>query len=166
MQAQKGNLVKVDYVGTLDDGQEFDNSSKHGPIEFVVGNSQVIKGFDDAVVGMKIGEEKEFKIAKENAYGDVNPKMIQKLPMDKFPAEIKEKAKAGGFLMLSAPNGMQMPVKIVAMEDDGITLDMNHPLAGKNLTFKIKVLDIKEKAEEACDCSKGHDCNCSECGCE
>jgi len=165
MQIQKGNLVKVEYVGTLDDGQEFDNSSKHGPIEFVVGNHQVIKGFDDAVIGMKVGEEKEFKIPKEQAYGDINPKMIQKLPMDKFPAEIKEKAKAGGFLILSAPNGMQMPVKIVSVDPDGITLDMNHPLAGKDLTFKIKVLEIKEKAE-GCGCEECHDCNCDDYDCK
>ncbi len=140
MPVKQGSKVKVDYTGTLDDGTVFD-SSTHGdhshPLEFEVGAGKVIKGFDNAVKGMEKGEEKEFKLTPKEAYGDRNPDLVKKMPKDKLPPE----AKKGSTMLMQLPNGMQMPVKIVEMDDKEATIDLNHPLAGKNLTFKIKVVD-------------------------
>ena len=143
MAIKKGDKVKLDYEGKLDDGTVFD-SSKHGdhshPLEFEVGAGKVIKGFDEAVIGMEKGEEKTFKLTPEQAYGHSNPKLIQKLPKDKLPKE--PEPKPGMMLMFATPEGKQFPAKIVEISDTEITVDLNHPLAGKNLNFKIKILEV------------------------
>ncbi len=141
MAVKKGDKIKVEYTGTLDDGTVFDSSEKHGqPLEFEVGSGQIIKGFDEAVVGMKEGEEKEIKLPPEQAYGDPNPQMVQKVPKDKLPKEIE--AKEGMILMMALPNGQQLPARLVKVEETEVTIDLNHPLAGKTLNFKIKVIGI------------------------
>ena len=159
----KGHLVSVEYVGTLDNGEEFDNSKNHGPIKFVAGGAQVIKGFDDAVLGMKVNDKKKFKINKENAYGDINPELLHKVPLAKLPPELKAKVKIGGFLVLQSPVGQQMPAKVVALDKENVTLDLNHPLAGKNLTFDIKIVDI-DIAPEQHEHVHGDNCDHDSCG--
>jgi len=162
--AAKGHLVAIDYVGTLKSGEEFDNSKNHGPIQFVVGNGQVIPGFDKAVIGMKVGDKKKFTIIKTEAYGDINPALVQVVPVDKIPEHIRSQLKVGGFLVMQSPVGQQMPVKIVKMDKTNVSLDMNHPLAGQDLTFDIKLVDINiAPAQDDC----GDDCgdSCDSCGC-
>jgi peptidylprolyl isomerase len=143
MPIKKGDKIKVEYEGKLDDGTVFD-SSTHGdhshPLEFVAGEGKVIKGFDDAVMGMEKDEEKEFKIESKNAYGDNNPALLQKVPRDKMPKE--PEPKVGMALMLQSPEGQKMPAKIVEINDKEVTIDLNHPLAGKNLNFKIKIIEV------------------------
>jgi len=140
MPVANGNKVKVEYTGTLDDGTVFDSTEKSGkPIEFEVGAKMVIPGFEAAVVGMEKGEEKEIKIESKDAYGDHNPELVKPIPKDKLPPEAE--AKEGMVLMMGLPNGRQMPVKITKVEGDTVTIDMNHPLAGNNLNFKIKVVE-------------------------
>lgn len=157
----KGLLVAVEYVGKLKNGEEFDNSKSHGPIQFVVGNGQVIPGFDKAVIGMKIGDKKKFTIPKTEAYGDVNPALVQVVPLDKIPEHIRSQLKVGGFLVMQSPVGQQMPVKIIKMDATNVSLDMNHPLAGQDLTFEIKVVDIDHAPEHTgCDCGDCHDDSC------
>ncbi|MFT4304450.1 MAG: FKBP-type peptidyl-prolyl cis-trans isomerase [Candidatus Woesearchaeota archaeon] len=147
MSVKDGDKVKVHYKGTLDDGKEFDNSEKHGkPLEFEVGTSQVIKGFENAVRGMNVDEEKDVNIPVEEAYGQVNPQLVQKVPRKEFP--LKEEPKVGMMLVLNHPQGMKIPAKIVEIDDENITLDMNHPLAGKNLNFNIKLVEIMDKTAE------------------
>lgn len=141
MGIKKGDKIKVEYTGTLDDGTVFDSSEKHGkPLEFEVGANKVIKGFDEGVVGMEQGEEKEIKIESKDAYGDHNPDMIKKMPRDK----VKEgpEPKPGMGIMLGTPDGRQFPALIKEVTDTEITIDINHPLAGKNLTFKVKIVEI------------------------
>ena len=147
MSVKDGDKVKVHYKGTLDDGSEFDNSEKHGqPLVFEVGTSQVIKGFENAVRGMNVDEEKDVNIPVEEAYGQVNPQLVQKVPRKEFP--LKEEPKVGMMLVLNHPQGMKIPAKIVEIDDENITLDMNHTLAGKNLNFNIKLLEIMDKTAE------------------
>ncbi len=140
---KKGDKIKVDYEGKFDDGTVFD-SSKHGehshPLEFEVGNNQVIKGFDEAVVGMEKGEEKKVTINPKDAYGDVNPQLTKKVPRDKMPKD--QEIKPGIMLKLGTPDGKQFPAKITEVTDKEITIDLNHPLAGKTLHFTIKVVEI------------------------
>ena len=138
---KKGDKVKIEYSGTLDDGTVFDSSEKHGaPLEFEIGAKQVIPGFENAIIGMKKGEEKEVKLEPAQAYGERNDQLVKEVPKDQVPAE--QELKQGMMLLMRLPNGMQVPVKVVKVTKQAITLDLNHPLAGKTLTFKIKVLDI------------------------
>ncbi len=137
---KKGDKVKVEYTGKLDDGTVFDSSEGREPLEFEAGSGQVIKGFDEGVIGMEKDEEKEIKIGPKDAYGEHNPDIIKKFPKDKLPKE--KEPEPGMMLMLNTPDGKQFPVKISAVDDKEVSIDMNHPLAGKNLNFKIKVVEI------------------------
>jgi FKBP-type peptidyl-prolyl cis-trans isomerase 2 len=138
-----GSKVSLDYEGRLESGEIFD-TSKHGdhshPLEFEVGSGQVIPGFDKAVLGMKVGEEKEFSIEPEEAYGNVNPELKKEIPKNALPKE--QEPKPGMTLIVSTPQG-QFPVKILEVNKDDVVIDLNHPLAGKKLIFKIKLLEIK-----------------------
>ena len=141
MSVKKGDKVKVEYEGKLDDGTVFDSSEKHNkPLEFEVGAQQVIKGFDEAVVGMEKDQEKEIKISAKEAYGEPNPQLIKKFPRDKLPKE--PEPKPGMMLAVGTPDGKQLPAIIKEVDDKEITIDLNHPLAGKNLNFKIKIKEI------------------------
>ena len=139
MVVKKGDKIKVDYEGRFESGEVFDASEKHGqPLEFEAGKGMVVPGFDAAVIGMDVGEEKTVTLKPEEAYGMPNDKAVQKVPKDKFPAEAKE----GMMIGVPLPNGQQMPAKIVKIDDKEVTIDMNHPMAGKVLVFKIKIVEI------------------------
>jgi len=143
MTIKKGDKIKVDYEGRLEDGTVFDTST-HGdhshPLEFEAGSGKVIKGFDEAVIGMKEGEEKEVHIESENAYGDYNPELKKEIPKSTLPPE--QEPKAGMTVVMTTPDGHQVPIKIEKVSKDNVVLDMNHPLAGKKLIFKIKIIGI------------------------
>lgn len=143
---EKGCTVSLDYEGKLESGEIFD-SSKHGdhshPLEFKSGSGMVIPGFDAAVLGMKINEEKEFSINPEDAYGMPNPQLKQEVPKSAIPTPEGVELKAGMTLAAQTPQGA-IPVKISEVKKDTIVIDLNHPLAGKKLIFKIKILDIKK----------------------
>ena len=141
MNVKKGDKVKVEYTGTFENGEVFDASEKHGqPLEFEVGAGQMIKGFDEAVVGMAKDEEKEITLKPEDAYGDPKDEMIQKVPKDKLPKE--QEPAVGMTIGVGFGDGRQMPATITEVTDTEVTIDMNHPLAGKTLTFKLKVVEI------------------------
>ena len=144
MAIKKGDKISVEYEGKFEDGTVFDSSS-HGdhshPMEFEVGTGQVIKGFEEAVIGMKKGEEKEFSIESKDAYGDHKSELKRDIPRSTLPKD--QEPKEGMMLMVKDPSGHQVPVKILAVDDKNITIDLNHPLAGKKLIFKIKIADVK-----------------------
>lgn len=145
MAVEKGNKVKVEYKGTFDDGTVFDASEKHGqPLEFTAGAGQVVKGFDDAVMGMNVDESKTFKVKPEEGYGEHKADLIKKIPRKDLPEG--EEPKVGMMVGLTAPNGQQFPAMITEVSDEEITIDLNHPLAGKQLTFEIKVVGIEDAA--------------------
>tara|TARA_Y100000593_G_C4243622_1_gene303509 strand:- start:541 stop:975 length:435 start_codon:yes stop_codon:yes gene_type:complete len=140
---KEGQSVKVHYKGTLKDGTEFDNSRSRGEtMEFEVGSGQLIKGFDTAVRGMGIGEVKTVTIPSTEAYGEVNPTAFRTFPKDTIEGadslqvdSVVEGASSGGHPMLA---------RVSSISDDTVTLDLNHPLAGKDLTFEIELIDIVE----------------------
>ncbi len=144
MPVKKGDKIKVEYTGTFDDGEVFDSTDNHSgePLEFEVGAGQMIPGFDNAVVGMEKDEEKQIKLEPKDAYGEPDERLIQKVPKDKMPEgmEVKE----GMMLGVAMPTGQQVPAKVVGIDDSEVSLDLNHPLAGKTLNFKIKVVGISE----------------------
>jgi len=169
--------VKLDYEGKFDDGTVFD-SSKQGdhshPLEFVAGTSMVIKGFDDAVIGMENGEEKEFSINPENAYGEYDPKLKKKISRDNIPPE--QEVLPGMMIGLMDNHGRHIPAVITDVDDSDITIDLNHPLAGKKLNFNIKILDVKKGKESDLMVENSHHyhdhhkheyaCGKGECNCE
>tara|TARA_Y100000310_G_scaffold334233_1_gene413570 strand:+ start:101675 stop:102109 length:435 start_codon:yes stop_codon:yes gene_type:complete len=141
MSVKVGDKIKVDYTGTLDDGSEFDSSKKHGkPLEFEVGAKQVIKGFDEAVVGMEKDEEKDVTLPPTEAYGEPNAKMVQEVPAAKLPQD--KELKVGMMLLVTLPNGGKLPAKIIEVNKETVKLDLNHLMAGKTLHFKIKIVEI------------------------
>ena len=146
--AKKGDKVKVEYDGMLDNGEIFD-SSQHGdhnhPIVFTVGNGEVIKGFDDAVIGMKIGEKRKFSIEPENAYGPHRDELEREFPREDIPVE--GDVKVGTIIELATQDGRHFAAKVSKITPEKITLDLNHPLAGKRLTFKIELVEIEDKGE-------------------
>jgi FKBP-type peptidyl-prolyl cis-trans isomerase 2 len=140
--AKTGDRVKIEYTGTLDDGTVFDSNVDQGSLlEFEVGGGQVIKGFDDAIIGMREGEEKQFSISPSDAYGEHDPTLIQKVPKEVFPSDAEL---APGLLFEAGlPTGEKVPATITAIEEGIVIVDLNHPLAGKRLNFKIKLSGIK-----------------------
>lgn len=136
---QKGNKVKVHYKGYLEDGTVFDSSYDGDPLEFTVGNNEVIPGFENAVVGMAVGETKEVTIAPEDAYGEYNEMAKIEVPRDHIPEHINPEI--GMMLQLTTPQNSQVLVRVTDMNDEIVVLDANHPLAGKQLTFEIQVVE-------------------------
>jgi peptidylprolyl isomerase len=139
-QAKQGNSVKVHYTGKLDDGTVFDSSVGREPLDFTVGAGQLIAGFDEAVVGMAVGEKKTVRIAAEQAYGTHNPEMTLQVPRSDLPADIQPEL--GMQLEASQEGGHSMVVTVVEVTDESVTFDANHPLAGKALTFEIEVVEL------------------------
>lgn len=135
-EVKKGDKIKVIYTGYLEDGSIFDSNKGKEPLSFEVGSGYVIKGFDDAVMGMKIGEKKVVDISSDKAYGDRHEDMIIKIPKTQF--EGMDEIKIG--TAVSASNGMH--ATIIAVDENEATLDFNFPLAGKNLKFEIEIVAI------------------------
>ena len=149
MPIKEGHHVKVEYTGTLDDGTLFDSTEEQGsPLEFQVGANQVIEGFEKAIVVMDLDEEKDVVLKPADAYGDYQDDMKREIPKENMPADELE---VGMTLMATLPTGMQVPVTIVGITDELVTIDLNHPLAGKTLNFKLKVVEIKEGELKECD---------------
>lgn len=141
MTAKTGDKVKIEYTGTLDDGTIFDSSADHGnPLEFEVGSGQVIKGFDDAILGMNEGEEKQFSIEPVDAYGEHDPTLVQKVPREIFPQDAE--LVPGLLFEAGLPTGEKVPATITDVQGGIVSVDLNHPLAGKKLNFKIKLSTI------------------------
>ena len=141
MAAKKGDKVKVHYTGTTD-GRMFDSSEGKEPLEFVVGKGTVIKGFDKAVEGMEVNEEKEVNIPCAKAYGEPHDELKKEIPKAQFPPNVP--LKIGTMLIVQGPSGQKMPVRIADVKEDSVVVDFNHPLSGKDLTFKIKLVEVVE----------------------
>jgi len=139
-QVKEGDVVKVHYTGKLVNGEQFDSSIGREPLEFTVGAGQMIKGFDDAMPGMNLGEKKTINIAPEEAYGPRSEDAIIEFPKENVPADMK--LEAGMPLTLSNQAGQPVPVIVVEVKDDVIVLDANHFLAGQELVFDIELVEI------------------------
>tara|TARA_A100001391_G_scaffold111393_1_gene74744 strand:+ start:22 stop:459 length:438 start_codon:yes stop_codon:yes gene_type:complete len=143
MKVTNGSMVKVHYKGTLSDGREFDNSHTRGQtLDFKVGAGQMIKGFNDAVIGMTKGQTKSFTILAEDAYGEYNPEAFTTAPKTAFPPNFN--FEVGAEVQGQTPSGQPFLAKITALENDEVTLDVNHPLAGQDLTFEVEVVEVEE----------------------
>lgn len=139
-QAKSGDTVHVHYTGTLDDGSIFDSSKDREPLEFKIGGGQVIPGFENGVEGMSIDETKTIHIPCAEAYGELREDLIGVVPKDQFPPEITPEV--GMPLQIPQPNGMPLMVTITKISENDVTLDANHPLAGKDLNFELTLVKI------------------------
>ena len=139
-QVKSGDTVRIHYTGTLSDGKVFDTSSGREPLEFTVGSGQIIPGLDSAIPGMEVGEKKVVDVPVEEAYGPIDPAHRQSVPRGEIPDHIP--LDIGTQLQLQSPQGQVMPVTVFEVTDDSVTLDANHPLAGRDLVFEIELVSI------------------------
>ncbi len=139
-QVKKGDKIKVHYHGKLTSGETFDSSAGREPLEFEVGSGMVIKGFDEGVTGMAVGDKKTINIPYDEAYGARNPEMLIDMPKDRFPADME--LETGMPLMMSDGQGQQFQVTITEIKEATVMLDANHPLAGQDLVFDLELVEI------------------------
>ncbi len=140
--AKPGMAVAVEYVGKVDNGIIFDTNVGQQPLRFILGDNSVLKGFDDGVTGMKVGETKTINIPADYAYGNVNLNKIFQVPITQIQTDME--LKEGANLRMQGPDGAAIPVRVVEITDKDIYLDANHLLAGKDLSFELKLLATDE----------------------
>ncbi|MGB5421716.1 MAG: peptidylprolyl isomerase [Desulfobacterales bacterium] len=162
-----GLFVSVDYTGTLDNGDVFDSSKGRQPLEVQMGSGNVLPGFESALMGMSLNEAKTFTLSPEDAYGDRDDSRMHDFPKSDIPAGMAPEV--GQILMLSTQQGQQVPARVDSIDDEKVTFDLNHPLAGEHLTFNIKVVGISATATQqhvgcGSHCSSGG-CDCGDSGC-
>ena len=138
-EAKQGDTVRVHYTGTLGDGSEFDSSRGREPLEFTLGAGEVVPGFDRAVDGMREGETKTVTIPAAEAYGDVRPELLLRVPRAQFPAELQLEP---GMQLQVGRGAQSFPCVVHEVGDDEVVLDANHPLAGETVTFVLEVVSV------------------------
>lgn len=145
-QAKKGDTAQVHYTGRLEDGQVFDSSEGGEPLEFEVGAGNVIAGFDEGVRGMTTGDKKRIEIEADDAYGQRIEALVQQIAREGL--NLDREPEVGMQLGLQLPDGNEIPVTITEVTADSITLDANHPLAGRKLIFDIELVNLKQGEKE------------------
>ena len=139
-QAQQGDTVRVHYTGTLSDGTVFDSSHGRDPLEFTLGQGKVIPGFEQAVIGMDLGESRTAQVPVNQAYGPRDERMVLEIDRQQVPEDVE--LEIGDQLQLRRRDGGMSVVTVTAMTESSVTLDGNHPLAGEDLTFDIELVEI------------------------
>jgi FKBP-type peptidyl-prolyl cis-trans isomerase 2 len=139
-EVKTGDTVRIHYTGRLDDGTVFDTSHDREPLEFTVGSGQIIPGLDAALPGMNVGEEKTVEVPCADAYGEHDPNGRQEIPREQIPEHIP--LDVGTALQMQLPDGRTMPVTVAQVDEANVVLDANHPLAGKDLTFDVEMVEI------------------------
>jgi peptidylprolyl isomerase len=142
--AAKGDTVKVHYTGKLSDGTLFDTSEDKAPLSFIIGKKEVIPGFEEAVVGMVAGEKKTVSITPDKAYGEPRENLVETVERGNLPSDVE--LRVGGQLEVTRQDGSVFHVMVTGLDKEVVTLDANHPLAGKELIFDIAMLEIKKLA--------------------
>ncbi len=138
--AKAGDRVKVHYTGSFEDGDIFDSSMNGQPLEFTIGEGKIISGFENGVIGMSIGEKKTLKLEPKDAYGEYNEDLSFQVDLEEFPVD--EMPELGSELEFVGPEGESIIMSVVDIDDNKVSLDANHPLAGQELTFEIELVEI------------------------
>jgi peptidylprolyl isomerase/FKBP-type peptidyl-prolyl cis-trans isomerase SlpA len=141
-QAKEGDEVQVHYTGKLEDGTVFDTSEDGEPLSFTIGENRVIPGFEEAVTGMEPGDSITTEVEPEQAYGEHRDDMVMEMERDQIPDDVDPEV--GQQLQLRLENGQTVPVLITALGEESVTIDANHPLAGRTLLFDIELVDVSE----------------------
>jgi len=160
---ENGLFVSIEYKGTLQGGDVFDTSYGRQPLEVKLGAGQLIKGFEKELMGMSLNDKKTFTLDPEDAYGQRDENLVREIPRADFPSEMNPQV--GMTVGLQGLEGHPVPAQIVQLDDDNVTLDLNHPLAGETLTFAIEVVGISNTQTQiaagcgsSCDCSADKPC--------
>lgn len=140
-QVKENDTVKVHYTGKLENGQIFDSSLEREPLEITLGQGMLIPGFEKGILSMKVNEKKTINIPKEHAYGEVQEELLQPVPKENLPQEIKPEVGMG--LISKNPDGSERQLRIAEVNEDHIVVDANHPLAGQDLIFDLELIEIK-----------------------
>jgi len=155
---ENGLFVSIDYKGTLKNGEVFGTSFGRQPLEVNVGSEQMIKGFEKELLGMSLNEKKVFTLDPQNAYGERNEDHMQSFARKDIPPEMDPQV--GMMLNLQNPEGQPVPARIVRVDDENVSFDLNHPLAGESLTFEVEVVGISStQTQIASECGCGCDCS-------
>ena len=164
MGVKNDDVIKIEYEISYEDGNVFDSSDLHGgPFKLHVGTGQILTAVENKIIGMDVGEEKSFLLTPTEGFGEFNPLLVEKIEKSQFPADMS--LELGKQLEVMGPNGMSSPGWIRLMEDDYIIVDMNHPCAGQNIKFKVKVIEMGLEADPiqnpfsfgfSCDCGCDH----------
>lgn len=142
MIVKENSNVTVHYVGTLENGDEFDNSYKKGtPLSFTIGEGKVLKGFESPLVGKEVGDKVEISLTAKEAYGEVNENAISEISKDTIPSSVE--IVKNGFIRGKTQSGHDVLAKVIDIKENSYILDLNHPLAGKDLKFDIEILEVK-----------------------
>jgi peptidylprolyl isomerase len=139
-QAKNGDTVKVHYTGKVDDGAVFESTLNHDPVQFVIGQEERIPGFEQALVGMSPGDRKTTRVPADEAHGPHNKELLVVVNRNEFPADLKPET--GQWIKVSQPDGSNLILTVIDVCESSVTLDANHPLAGKDLTFDIQLIEI------------------------
>lgn len=139
-QIQEGSIVSIEYTLTGDDGKVIDTSVGKEPLTYIHGAGQIVKGLERELNGLKVGDQKKVSVKPEDGYGMPNEKAVQEIDRTKVPPEAQ---KEGATLMMKAPDGRAIPIRVAKVTDKSVVIDLNHPLAGKTLHFDVKVKNIK-----------------------
>lgn len=151
MEISEKKVVIMHYKGTLEDGSVFDTSEGRDPLEFMYGVGMLIPGLEKELVGLKAGDKKTVKVSSDEAYGPKNDQAIQEVPKDQFPQDVE--LKPGAQLMAQGPQGPIM-LTVVEVKEEVVIVDFNHPLAGKDLTFEVEIVEVREPTEQ--ELAHGH----------
>ena len=139
-EVKSGDTVRIHYTGTLADGSQFDSSSGRDPLEFTIGAGSVIPGFEQAIIGMAVGDSKSVTIACADAYGPHDAELIREVEREAIPDSIE--LAVGLQLQAQGPDNSQLVLTVVEFDEETVRLDANHPLAGKDLTFALELVEI------------------------
>ncbi len=162
---ENGKYVQIQYTGTFDSGEIFDSNVGSDALEFQVGSGSIINGLDQGVIGMKLEDEKDIMVKPEEGYGDYNKAFVLTVPLDEMKRNFDPEP--GMVISIQMENGNLVPARITEVNDESVILDLNHPLAGKTLHFKVKILAINDVAqmEDGCDCCADDSCSDGKCSC-
>lgn len=143
-QAKHGDTVRIHYTGRLTDGTEFDSSNGRDPLEFTLGSGQIIPGLENQVQGMAEGETATVTVPADEAYGQHRPEGVQSVPRDRIPEGVD--LNLGARLQATGGDGRAMTLTVVGLSDEEVTVDANHPLAGKDLVFDVELIEVVQAA--------------------
>jgi len=164
---ENGKYITVKYTGTLDNGDVFDSNVERQPMEVLMGAGQLIPGFESQLMGMSLNEKKVFTVPSDDAYGPKDDRLMQSVPRSEVPKGMD--IYLGMVVGFMTPDGQKVPARIVQLDDEQLTMDMNHPLAGESLTFEIEVVGISDTPTQKNEgCSSGCDsggCDSGSCDC-
>lgn len=161
---ENGKFVQIEYTGTFDNGEIFDSNVGMDPLEFQVGSGSIINGLDNGIVGLKIDDEKDITVQPADGYGDYNDAFVLTVPVSEMKSNFNPEP--GMIISIQMEDGQLVPARITSVDAENVIMDLNHPLAGKTLHFKVKIIAINDEAQQPDACGGCSSSSCDDgCSC-